>query len=361
MRLTWAVVLVLALLPTGSRAICGDGRLDSRVGANDTCVSADNHNAESCDINQSASFGMSAGGCGDDCIFDHTAELFLEAPMDPADDKHKEWGFTTFAMQGKDQIVYDSTREMVIDHDHLAPCLYTPRDSDMGYRNCTDTTLTDASTKYALLRNCYDTNISSTTFGQRKAEDEASMVADGHKCPYPVTIRTKPAGGVQLWDTNDVNATHNYDVCFTLTDPQWPYVNEATNQFVPSSTRISYQVICDPLIQNESFEDCDNSTVACTRLGGVTNPCGHMGSGINDFFELVVCDGSDDECQTLEVTNEDDNVRAYDFAIDPLATENKLGCSVLLLNNSMLQENQILHGDLPLYKDYIGQNGATND
>ena len=89
-----------------------------------------------------------------------------------------------------------------------------------------------------------------------------------------------------------------------------------------------------------------------------------MGSGIDDFFELVVCDDNDVVCETLEVlkvTNEDANVTAYDFAIDPLATENKLGCSVLLLNNSMLQENQILHGDLPLYKDYIGQNGATND
>lgn len=94
-------MLVLALLPTGSRAICGDGRLDSRVGANDTCVSADNHNAESCDIKQNASFGRSAGGCGDDCIFNHTVEFFLEGPGDPEDDKRKEWGSLLSLCRGK--------------------------------------------------------------------------------------------------------------------------------------------------------------------------------------------------------------------------------------------------------------------
>ena len=122
MRLTWAVVLVLALLPTGSRAICGDGRLDSGVSARGTCVTdIQTETAESCDIKRNASFGMSAGGCGNDCIFNSSAEFFLE-PRET--DKHREWGFTTFAMQGKDEIVYNSTRDMVIDHDHLAPCLY---------------------------------------------------------------------------------------------------------------------------------------------------------------------------------------------------------------------------------------------
>ena len=89
----------------------------------------------------------------------------------------------------------------------------------MGYRDCNEITMKTASDEYALLRNCYDTDILSTTFGQRKNENDASMVEDGHKCPYPVTIRTKPAGGVQSWNTTDLTATNNYDLCFTLTDP----------------------------------------------------------------------------------------------------------------------------------------------
>ena len=180
-----------------------------------------------------------------------------------------------------------------------------------------------ATHNYALLRNCYDTDLTSNTFGQRNDETEPTMVADGHKCPYPVTIRTKPAGGEQSWDLDTVNATHDYDVCFTLTDPGWPYVNDATNQFVPASTRVSYQVICDSAIQDESFGDCVNkSAVACTRLGGKQNPCDHMGSKDDDFFEIVVCDN--DNCDSLEISEEEGGVVSYDFAIDPLQTQNLL-------------------------------------
>ena len=348
MRLSWVVVLVLVVLPTGSRAICGDGRLDSGVNSTDTCVDAgQDTTAEQCDIKHSASFGRSGGACDDNCQLDPDAEFYLEEPNNV--DESKEWGFTTFAMQNKNEIVYDSDRNMTVVYDHLAPCLYTPLGDEKGY-NCTLVTLEDASEEYALLRNCYNTNISSDEFGHRKEDNDDSMEADGHKCPYPVTIRTKPAGGDQLWDIESTSVTHDYDVCFTLTDPQWPYVDAATNQFVPSSTRISYKVTCDPAIQNESFEDCDDATVACTRLGGVSNPCAHMGRKDTDFFQLVVCEG--EECTPLDVT--DNDVKAYDFAVDSLPSENKLNCSVMLLNNSMLEAYGIRNGDFPLFKDYIG-------
>ena len=103
-------------------------------------------------------------------------------------------------MQGKDEIVYNSSRDIFIKHDHLAPCLYTLRTNNKGYADCNTSALATASDEYALLRNCYDTDMSSTTFGQRKPESDTTMVAAGHKCPYPVIIRTKPTGGKRLWN-----------------------------------------------------------------------------------------------------------------------------------------------------------------
>ena len=136
-------------------------------------------------------------------------------------------------------------------------------------------------------------------------------------------------------------------------------MDDATNQFVPASTRVSYQVICDSAVQDESFVDCvNNSAIACARLGGKQNPCDHMGSKDDDFFEIVVCDN--DNCVSLEIGGEEGGVVSYDFAIDPLQTQNHLECKVRLLNNSMLEENNILRGDFPLYNDYIGQNGPND-
>ena len=139
MRVAWVMSLALVIFPTGSRAICGDGRLDSGVGATESCVEDGLSNtAEACDINRNATFGTSNGGCSDSCEFNSDIEFVLDYPT--FTNKTNEWGFNTLSMQGMGKIVYDDDRNMSIHHDHLAPCLYTSRESDYGYRNCSDAT-----------------------------------------------------------------------------------------------------------------------------------------------------------------------------------------------------------------------------
>ena len=79
-------------------------------------------------------------------------------------------------------------------------------------------------------------------------------------------------------------------------------------------TRMQYEVICDPLDQEQSYPDeegdCETNTDAnvagsykadsathshkCTRLGNRKNPC----SQVHKLFELYSCDGA--SCESLE-------------------------------------------------------------
>ena len=221
------------------------------------------------------------------------------------------------------------------------------------------------------------------TFGQRLTQVDDNFRLHGHKCNYPASIEvTKPALMTQSWKpvTNAQNvpdptladfADGMIDVCFKFTDPSWPAVHTQSNEFVAQTTRIQYEILCDPNDQIEAYQEEDPANPACEvedssatnsykndpqqksfrcpRLGGRANPCLQK----DKMWELYSCDGTD--CKSLEDVMEvmdsqyDPTVKGvtYKFEHDSNPTMNRFECSAKDFDNEALFEEKKLGNGSP--------------
>lgn len=196
--------------------------------------------------------------------------------------------------------------------------------------------------EYVMLNNCYkchtgvydvntNTNDANTAtpwnqLGMRLDDSDENFKLHGHKCNYPATIDiTKASVQDQSWApvTQALSAVPDpqtagfaagmVDVCFKFKDPSWPAVHPQSNEFVAKTTRIQYEIICDPIDQVQAYPDPDNAcedqaaystdpeqqSFKCPRFAGRKNPC----HSTQRVWELYSCDG--DDCQSLENHAED--------------------------------------------------------
>jgi hypothetical protein len=382
---------------------CGDGRLEALSGADaDMCPSVSSQtarqtdaDAEECDVSNTATFGVFDGACGTDCKrVNQVVELTTSAA---SADRKKQliYGVSTDTMSNFAFDPYASSGTPAAERGILNPCLYS---NVLLKANGVEGATWDEAvscgitpqmrTEYTSLANCYhsDTTVGfdKDEFGKRKqsSDNDDNFDLYGHKCQWPAEIEISNAtSGVQSWDPvtvtqgvlTDSSGTGTfpsfYPLCFKINDPSWPSVLPSSNEFVPQMTRMQYEVICDPLDQEEAYPDDEGNceeygdtddtdggyrgqpgqkSHKCTRLGNRKNPC----STVDKLFELYTC--SNTECQSLEGLSSEYSNRyfpndykgvKYSFEHDASDNKNRFQCQKKEFNNLNLTSAGFILGD----------------
>ena len=388
---------------------CGDGQLEAIApGHAGTCPLIGSQTAdagtvtpETCDSADSAAFGVFTAGCGTASSCALTTGQVVEVAeitTDTADgrlarSKQLQYGLMTSEMAEH----YDYNPFEAVSATNkvprINPCLYSTQlvkadgTSTSSIAEAAGCTITAADrVKYTSLKNCYDSTAVSAAstvaelaqFGARLTDANADYALYGHKCQHPAALRIDSvAGGAQTWTPTPRDPTSDkiiapfdglYDLCFSIQDPSWPAVHPSSFEFIQQMTRLQYEVVCDPLVQETAYPDpdgnCETNTDAnvagsykaapgqhshkCTRLGNRANPC----SNVHKLFELYSCD--DSSCESLEglASEYTDRFGAttekgtkYTFEHDSAASKNKFQCTTKAFSNVNLTAAGFTLGD----------------
>ena len=280
-RALWLLGLAsLASICDGLLQVCGDGKLEALTGAdNGICPGIGSQTAnsgvtslETCDVSSSARFGNFSAGCGVNsancALVKNVPVSMVSAATDAAKSAQFLWGLSTDAMSNYDFNPFDASSSVPM----LNPCLYSSQLVDANGQDTTDILAASACkitaadrVKYTTLQNCYASDPTQVSdFGARLDASDSNFALNGHKCQYPASIQVNSAtGGPMTWTETPRDSNNNivapfdglYDVCFTISDPSWPAVHPSSNEFLAQMTRIQYEVVCDPLDQEEAYPD----------------------------------------------------------------------------------------------------------
>ena len=389
---------------------------------------------ETCDVSDDAGFGVFNAGCGSK-TFDGSDEASAckytaidfnqhsdgmvpegEAAVDAKRAKQVYWSALTHDTTNFGYNPHDSNSG---DQPHASVCLYSDTAIKDDGNDATD--LKDAAgcritpeiyTKYTSLSHCIDTgnenenaaaNIDKNMgidalkkIGSQLTTTNPKFQQYGHKCQVPLSIRMgSPVHGEMTWEEEVWDATNYtpprmkkstggasvgkwpgvHDMCFSISDSNWPSVHHSSREFTAQASRMTYEVHCDPLDQFTSFpddtNDCEDtgSTIPgqtshrCPRLGGLKNPCFE-----NELqWELMVCDESAEDpayhwCESLAgkrevlenrfvkdgVTYDNEAIKTgvkYVFEHDNSDDQNPFMCSNKAFDNTELFAQNLHHGD----------------